>query len=94
MGRRDTFLLSILTMVTALAWIAFDIYHASVASTIPAEVEAQLIDISPTFDKATIENVKERRNVDPLPTGGIIITQAPRFTSSPAATNTATQSGL
>lgn len=103
-GRRDAFIISILTFITAIAWIAFDVYHASVESTIPTEVESQLAPITPKFDTSVIEKVKKRQNVEPLDSGSIkaiVPTQTP--SSSPAAEirsisptglgQTATQSG-
>lgn len=86
MGRRDAFIISILTFITAVAWIAFDVYHASVESTIPTEVESQLAPITPKFDTSVIEKVKKRQNVEPLDSGSIKVvvpTQTP--SSSPAA---------
>lgn len=66
MGRRDTFLLSILTLVTALGWIVFDVYHASIENTIPQNVEEQLAPITPTFNKVLINDLKKREHIDPL----------------------------
>lgn len=66
MGRRDTFLLSILTVVTAFAWILFDVYHAYVDTTIPETIEEQLVPITPKFDRAYIEKMNQRQKVDPL----------------------------
>lgn len=66
LGRRDALLLSILTLVTALAWIAFDVYHASIQNTIPQDVEAKLVPITPTFDRPVVDGLKTRFDVAPL----------------------------
>ena len=68
MGRRDTLILSILTLVTAVGWIIFDVYHASVENTIPPAVTEQLAPITPTFNRAVIENLKNRERIEPLVT--------------------------
>ena len=73
MGRRDTLLLSILTLVTAFAWIAFDVYHATVDTTIAQSVEDQLVPITPKFDKTLVDRIKNRQKIDPLNTEGIEI---------------------
>lgn len=73
MGRRDVLLLSILTLATTLAWIAFDVYHAYIDSTIQESVEAQIVPITPRFDRATIDSLKTRKYVEPLQDGRSLI---------------------
>jgi len=97
MGRRDTLLLSILTLITAIGWIMFDVYHAAIENTVPQNVEAQLAPITPTFKRAVIEDLKGRSVIDPLvtqesiaPTPQVVNTQIP---TPQAGVNTATSSG-
>lgn len=82
-GRRDTLLLSILTFVTVIAWIMFEVYHAQVDSTIPPEVTAQLVPITPRFDQTVIAEVKQRQVVEPLTEGKIVPSGQPVPTSIP-----------
>lgn len=90
-GRRDTLLLSILTFVTTVAWIAFDIHHAYVTSTIQQEVEAQLVPITPTFDQSTLKRLKQRRDIAPLETA--IASEAARTFTVGSVTPVATKAG-
>jgi hypothetical protein len=95
MGRRDMLLLSILTFVTALGWIAFDVYHASVENTTPQDVEDQLAPVMPTFNTGLIEDLKNRETIDPstIDTGKSVFSQPASLPlASSSATNTATPS--
>lgn len=66
MGRRDTLLLSMLTLVTTLGWISFDVYHSYIDSTITVQEAVQIVPITPTFERATIDRVKKRQDIEPL----------------------------
>ncbi len=72
MGRRDTLLLSILTLITAIGWIVFDVYHASIDTTIPQDVEEKLSPVVPNFDKNIIQKIKKRQAVSPLESSATI----------------------
>lgn len=63
MGRRDTLLLSILTLITVMGWIVFDVYHASIDTTIPPDVEEKLSPVVPDFDKNIIQKIKKRQTI-------------------------------
>lgn len=103
MGRRDVLLLSFLTFITAIAWIVFDVYHASVTSTIPQEVETQLAPVTPKFDTEVIEKIRRRENIEPFGSENAIVpvkttTSSATITPRPIGTEvgaqqTATQSG-
>lgn len=67
-GRRDVFLLSLLTFVTTVAWIVFDVYHSSVTTTISPEIEEKIVPITPTFDLPLVEGLKRRQKIDPFTT--------------------------
>lgn len=88
MGRRDTLLLSILTLVTSLAWIAFDVYHASVDTTIAPDVEQRLVPITPRFDRQLLQKINQRENVDPLESEDILSNESNELIQ-PQATGTA-----
>lgn len=63
MKQKDILLLSIPLFLMVLFGIGFNIYHNSVSSTIPANVNASLKPIQPTFDLKTIEDLKKRRKI-------------------------------
>lgn len=96
MGRRDTLLLSILTLVTTAGWITFDVYHSYADSTITTEVEEQISSITPTFKSTVIDSIKKRQDIEPLTT---VETSFPTPSESlesatiSAEEKTATQSG-
>lgn len=76
-SQRDNLILSFLTFITALSWIAFDVYHASVDTTIPKNLEEQLVPITPTFDREIIQKVKRRKNIDISESSFVISPEAP-----------------
>lgn len=78
MGRRNTLLLSILTLITAMGWIVFDVYHASIDTTIPQDVEEKLSPVVPNFDKNIIQKIKERQ--------AVLLLESPATAASNAAT--------
>lgn len=60
MSNKDLLILSILTFITVLAWIAFDVYHAATTSTI-TPLQKELIEpLSPSFDQEVILKIKGR----------------------------------
>lgn len=58
MSNRQTLFLSIFTFITVLAWIAFDIYHAAVASTITPVQQELIKPLEPTFDTQVVLELK------------------------------------
>ncbi len=66
MKQKDILLLLIPSFIVIVAWIAFSIYHSSVASTITPIVDIQIAPITPAFDTATISQLKQRANVSPI----------------------------
>lgn len=63
MSGKDLLILSILTFITVVAWIIFDVYHASTTSTI-TPLQKELIEpLKPTFDQETILKLRERKEI-------------------------------
>lgn len=56
---KDIFILSLLTFLTVLAWVAFDIHHAATTSTIKPPVKQLLKPLPPTIDTDLIKELKE-----------------------------------
>lgn len=59
MRNKDIFFLSLLTFLTVVAWIGFDIYHAAVTSTISPILEKQIQPLTPKFDTEIVEVLKK-----------------------------------
>jgi len=57
---RDIFILSFLTFVTVIAWVAFDIYHTATMSTIKPPIQKLLSPLPPSIDTQLIEELKEK----------------------------------
>lgn len=60
MSSKQILFLSILTFVTVLAWIAFDLYHAVTTSTISPVQENQIKPLESKFDTQVILDLKKR----------------------------------
>lgn len=63
--RQDILFFFISTFVLTAAWIGFNLYHTWVTSTITPELQMQIIPIDPTFDTATLNQLKQRNAVVP-----------------------------
>jgi hypothetical protein len=55
---KDILFLSILTFITVIAWIAFDIYHAATTSTTEPPLLHLIEPITPTLDTDLISELK------------------------------------
>lgn len=62
MNNKDMLVISIFTLITILAWIVFDVYHAAVTSTI-TEVQQQLMTpLNPKLNTQALKNVRRSSN--------------------------------
>lgn len=59
------FILSSALLVTII-WVAFNIYHNAITSTISETLAVQIIPIPGKFDTVTIEKLKKRQKITPL----------------------------
>lgn len=66
MKQKDLVFLLASASILVLVWIAFSIYHNLATSTIPQTLETSISPISPTFDKKTLEGLKQRRKTVPV----------------------------
>ena len=54
MTRKEIFIIAIITLITFLAWVAFDIIHKRQSVTIPVNVQEKLEPLNPNFDLGDI----------------------------------------
>lgn len=50
----------ILTLITVVTWILFQVINLATSSTIPAPTQKQIEPLDPNLDKATLEYLKGR----------------------------------
>ncbi len=62
-ANRDLVVLSVLTLITVLTWIAFDVYMALTKTTLPEVLEEQMKSLEPKINKTKIEKLKERMSI-------------------------------
>lgn len=60
MNSKDLLILSILTFITVIAWIVFDVYHAITTSTITPTQKELIKPLKGSFDQEIILKLKER----------------------------------
>lgn len=58
---KDLLVLAILSLITIMAWIVSDVYHASVMNTITSEQEQAITPLSPKIDPQIIQNIQSRQ---------------------------------
>ena len=61
MSNKQILYLSIFTFLTVIAWIVFDIYHATTTSTVTPVQEKLIVPLTPTFDMEVISKLKGER---------------------------------
>lgn len=62
-SNKELLFLSVLTFITVLAWIVFDVYHAATTETL-TPVEKKLIEpLTPTFDHGIILKIMEKKEI-------------------------------
>lgn len=66
MKRKDILLILIPTFIVVLLWVVFSVYHSYINSTIPKDVNMQILYIEPDFDLKTVEGLKKRQLVNPI----------------------------
>lgn len=66
MKRKDVIFLFTATLALVLSWMIFNIYHASVSSTIPQVLNTQIKPISSIFDTKIVENLKKKEKILPI----------------------------
>ncbi len=66
MKRKDILVLLIPSFIIVILWVIFNVYHSYLNSTIPTDVNIQILYINPDFDLKTIEDIKKRQIVEPI----------------------------
>jgi len=56
---KNALVLSIMTLITVLTWIAFEVYLTATKTTIPKVTQEQMAPIDPQLKRETIEKLKE-----------------------------------
>lgn len=65
-AQKDIFYIAISSLVLAVLWVGFSIYHAYVDSTITPALQTQIEPIEPIFNTQVIQELKSRRGVIPV----------------------------
>lgn len=88
MKQKDLLLLLVPFFIMVVAWVIFNIYHSSVTSTISDTLNIQIKPINPTFDKKSIEAIKNRDNVEPIYdlSNSSLASPIPTITQTPEST--------
>lgn len=99
MKRKDILFLLIPMLVIVILWVVFNIYHSYASSTIPTNLNMQILSISPNFDLKTIDQIKTRKIINPITDLGsqaeslVTPTPTPTIPISPSGAIQASQGG-
>lgn len=66
MKRKDILLLLGISCIAIIGWIIFEVYHATIASTINTSLTGEILPIKPEFDQQVINNTKNRKQITPI----------------------------
>jgi hypothetical protein len=61
MRSKDILIISVFSLITITVWIALDVYHASVISTLKPEQEQIIKPLTPNIDAKIIDNIRLRQ---------------------------------
>ena len=65
MKQKDLVIILVPLLILTILWVIFNVYHNYVSSTITDPLSYQIVPIEGSFDKNTIEQVKQRNRIDP-----------------------------
>lgn len=57
---RDIVMLLVMTMVTLISWVGFEVYRAYTKVTVPAVLARQLKEINPNLNTDVLNNLEKR----------------------------------
>jgi|SRR5579872_4779961 len=83
--QRDLVILLFITFIAVAVWVGINVYHNLNSSTIDQQLNIQVAPISGQFDTTTLNNLKNRQDVQPL-YDAITVTPTPSI--SPTTTPT------
>lgn len=55
---KDALIVSILTLLTVLSWIGFEVYRIATQSTIPEVTQEQMVSLNPKIKKEVVDDLK------------------------------------
>lgn len=91
MTHRRIVTLLVIGFISVVAWIAFNIHHAAVTSTISEQIVLQTRPIAPQFDTTTLNALKTRQQATPFLDGtSSTISAAVEEVIAPETTSSAT----
>jgi hypothetical protein len=61
MNNKDVLIISVLTFITVVVWIAADAWHAYVTSTISSSLQQTIKPLNPKLDLTVLETLKSRQ---------------------------------
>jgi len=56
---KDALIFSVLTLITVLTWIGFEVYRTATKTTIPEVTQRQMAPLEPKIKKETINQLRE-----------------------------------
>lgn len=86
MKQKDFMIILVPLFVLTILWVIFNIYHSFVTSTIKDPLSIQIIPIEGKFDTGTVNEVKNRKKVNPLYEIQAEISEAPILVEEPEST--------
>lgn len=84
MKGKELLLIALSSFFLTVIWIASNVYHSYATSTIDSLLQIQILPIAPSFDAATIENLKQRQSVKPSASSIVAVTPSPSISPSPS----------
>lgn len=58
---RDIVLMLVMTLITLVSWLGFEVYRAYVIKPVPDVLAKQLMELNPSLDTVTLDELEKRQ---------------------------------
>lgn len=65
-AQKDILYISISIFIVTAIWVASNLYHAYVTSTITPDLKIQIVPIAPNFNTNIVQKIKNRKRIAPV----------------------------
>ena len=80
---KDVLILSIMTLITVLSWVLFEVYRTVAKSTIPELTQKQMVSLDPKVNREIIQTLKNQLSLSEEELNTVVIVPKPESTEEP-----------
>lgn len=81
-------IIAVVTILTIIIWIAGNLYHISVTSTVPEDIQKTLAPFNPNLDVDFLQSLKNKKQVSQFAVSQTASSESAQPTTTPIITST------